>query len=265
MRRFFDPDNNRLVYINEKADAQMWEKRWSNIDISRMHNPKTLTWIKKKIVDTTKQYLPHGGLLLEGGCGTGEKVAALEVAGHNVIGLDYATSTLQRVKTVSSGLTLIGGDLRALPCKDSLFDGYWSLGVIEHFYDGWEPIAHEMARVIKPGGILFLTFPVMSPLRQTKANLGMYSEYRESSLARRSFYQFALNPDDVISRFGDLGFSLEETQYFNGIMGLSQEFPFLRLPLKVCYKLAHGISESLLSRYCSHVIFLVLRNQKERR
>ena len=46
----------------------------------------------------------------------------------------------------------MGRDLDDLPVEDESVDGYWSLGVIEHFYDGYGEILSEMHRVIKRDG-----------------------------------------------------------------------------------------------------------------
>ena len=60
------------------------------------------------------------------------------------------------------------GDVRSLPYKKSSFDGIWSLGVIEHNWDGYDQILREAHRVLRSGGYFFLAFPSFSPLRKLK-------------------------------------------------------------------------------------------------
>ena len=60
------------------------------------------------------------------------------------------------------------GDVRNLPLEDDSVDGYWSLGVIEHLYDGYGDIFREMYRVIRRDGYLFLTFSHMERLELGK-------------------------------------------------------------------------------------------------
>ena len=50
-------------------------------------------------------------------------------------------------------------------------DAYWSLGVIEHFFNGYKEIAEEANRILKNKGFIFLTFPSMNILRKQKQNL----------------------------------------------------------------------------------------------
>ena len=52
------------------------------------------------------------------------------------------------------------GDILALSYPDSSFDGYYSLGVVEHFTDSQlERLLGEAWRVLKPGGKLVLFWP----------------------------------------------------------------------------------------------------------
>ena len=55
---------------------------------------------------------------------------------------------LKKIKLHWPQLDVSYGDVRALEFEDDSFDGYWSLGVIEHFPDGYEDIGQEMTRVI---------------------------------------------------------------------------------------------------------------------
>ena len=68
-------------------------------------------------------------------------------------------------------LNIETGDITNLVFGNSEFDGYWSLGVVEHLESGAGKAFDEMARVIKENGYLFITFPHMSKLRKIKAVL----------------------------------------------------------------------------------------------
>ena len=85
--------------------------------------------------------------------------------------------------------------MRALPFEDNSFDGIWSLGIIEHFLDGYDAIAREMQRVLREGGYLFLTFPAMTKIRDWKALRGEYTPWEAVDQEPEGFYQFSLCPD----------------------------------------------------------------------
>ena len=102
----------------------------------------------------TARYLPPGSRVLEGGCGRANKVKALADAGFAAVGVDYAAESVELARQVYPGLDIQVGDVRMLPFPDGAFDGYWSIGVIEHFWAGYDDILREARRVLKPGGVL---------------------------------------------------------------------------------------------------------------
>jgi SAM-dependent methyltransferase len=78
------------------------------------------------------------GLILEGGCGIGQMVHAFKWQGYNAVGIDFARRTIKRVKVAVPELDIRFGDVRNLPFRDGEIAGYWSFGVIEHFWEGYE-------------------------------------------------------------------------------------------------------------------------------
>jgi 2-polyprenyl-3-methyl-5-hydroxy-6-metoxy-1,4-benzoquinol methylase len=81
-----------------------------------------------------KKYLPYkNNRILEGGCGDGHLVDAMNYWGYKVVGVDFAPKTVAKIKEVMPGLDVRLGDVQALDFEDEYFDGYWSMGVIEHF------------------------------------------------------------------------------------------------------------------------------------
>ena len=84
-----------------------------------------------------------------------------------------------------------------------MFDPYYSGGVIEHFVDGYQDIISEMYKALKQDGVLIVAFPFMSVARKRLVrNLPLVCE---DDMA--DFYQYALDPDEVISDIKRLGFS----------------------------------------------------------
>ena len=127
------------------------------------------------MVRITAGNLPAGARVLEGGCGRGNKVAALANAGFEAIGVDFAADSVRQARLDYPGLDIREGDVRALPFTAEFFDGYWSIGVIEHFWEGYDSILAEASRVLRPGGFLFLTAPWLSPYRRSKAGRQGYA------------------------------------------------------------------------------------------
>jgi SAM-dependent methyltransferase len=171
-----------------------------------------------------KRYLPAAGLrIIEGGCGCGHFVDSLTYWGYQVVGVDYAQQTITRVKEVRPDLDVRLGDVRRLEFEDGFFDGYLSMGVIEHFWEGYEDIIKEMHRVLKPGGYAFVAFPSISRLDRLKITTGGYRRMAAQGKPR-DFYQFALNAKSVSRDIEELGFRIVRRRYSSGLLGLERIF-----------------------------------------
>jgi ubiquinone/menaquinone biosynthesis C-methylase UbiE len=126
-------------------------------------------------------------------------------------------------------------DVNQLDFPSDYFAGYWSLGVIEHFYEGYEQALREMYRVIKPGGYAFITVPTMSLLRRLKAFLRLYKSdinISQNNSDNIVFYQFVLSSKKIVSDFQDIGFRKKTSMNISGIKGLGDEIPALKNILK---------------------------------
>jgi len=78
-----------------------------------------------------------GKRLLETGIGTGTMTMYFTDRGYEVVGLDNDDRVIARAERISSAfgkpLTLVKGDMRALPFEDRCFDTCYHQGVLEHF------------------------------------------------------------------------------------------------------------------------------------
>jgi SAM-dependent methyltransferase len=265
--RYFNQKNHRLIYFDQQASPDFWDKHWS-VDCSireKIMGTKD-TWVTK----VTRKYLkPEKGTILEGGCGLALHVAALVHNGYSCIGVDVAPETIRTIHKAVPELDVHLGDVRHLGFRDASFAGYWSLGVIEHFWEGYEAVGLEMARVLKPGGYLFLTFPYMSPLRKLKASLGRYPKWKASQTPA-SFYQFALDHRTVIRNFTQWGFDFVAVRPFDGLKGTKSEITILHRVFQKLYdykgtSLFIRVSRALLSKALSlvagHSILLIFNRK----
>ena len=118
--------------------------------------------------------LPAGSWGLDAGCGVGDHALWLvEVVspGGQVTGIDISPDCLFRARASSSGagmegrLTLLCADMKRLPFADSAFVWAWSADALwigpKSFglpAESPMPILNELARVVKPGGVVALLF-----------------------------------------------------------------------------------------------------------
>jgi len=260
--KFYNSKDNCLLYIKSKANNVYWDDHWNSDNLKRDIQESQ----SPLVVKHTKKYLTRASKLLEGGCGKGQNVYLLKKQGFRVVGIDYAEDTVRSINSCMPELDIRLGDVRGLPFEDDSFDGYWSLGVIEHFYEGYQPIMSEMYRVLKPGGILFMTVPTMSFMRKFKSKLGLYPKWNNNPVEIDNFYQFALDPNLIITNFENNGFKLIEKKPYDGFKGFKDEVGFLRGVLQPIYdssfilnKIFRKIIDLLTVKFSSHMTLFIFK------
>lgn len=125
-------------------------------------------WVRDRI--------PGGALVLDAGCGAGYGTAVLAEAGRPAIGLDAAGEALRTARgDYGAAARFVHGDVLSMPFSDATFDVVACLEVIEHIRETGRLVA-ELARVLKPGGALYLSTPhaVMEELQERAIGMDHY-------------------------------------------------------------------------------------------
>jgi len=132
----------------------------SYIQIGLVSNPLREPTIRAMI---KALQLPEGSKGLDAGCGIGLQCLLLaEEVGPNghITGLDVSAGFLDRGREIvkeaglSERISFQEGDVADLPFNNNTFDWVWSADCVG--YGPWEPmpLLKELARVVKPGGIV---------------------------------------------------------------------------------------------------------------
>lgn len=225
MKKLFDETKGRLIFIGAKADPDYWDTHWSegpNIEKASLEGSAV------NCVRAFAAYLnPSDGPILEAGCGNGGPLLALTRQGYAVEGVDFAERTVRQLQNDNPELKVSVADVMAVPFENDAFAGYYSGGVIEHFWDGYEVILNESFRVLRPGGYAIYTFPVMSPIRRFKAAVGFYPGWSGTVEAPDGFYQFSLRAEAVADDLRNTGFYVVEVSMRSGVKGASEELGWL--------------------------------------
>lgn len=102
---------------------------------------------------------PRRGRVLDAGCGAGAAAALLRRAGFEVIGLDVSERAAERARAGCPGMVVeVASFDDRLPFPDRSFSSIYCGDVVEHVYDV-QTMANELARVLEPGGLLFMSTP----------------------------------------------------------------------------------------------------------
>lgn len=75
----------------------------------------------------------------------------------------------------------IVGDVMNMPLPDASEDSILCLAVLEHVPRAWDAV-REMHRVLKPGGLLFIYVPFLSPYHAMTGYYGDYVRFTEDGL-----------------------------------------------------------------------------------
>ena len=97
--------------------------------------------------------------ILDVGCGA-DPTYAREIAamGKQVYGLDYTFNFLRLAQPRSGDMRLAQADATQMPYRDCAFDAAICSETAEHVPDD-RKVVQEIARVLKPGSLLFFTVP----------------------------------------------------------------------------------------------------------
>lgn len=251
---------DKLIYLDEKPTPEFWDARWEKEGKPPPVNPKD------DVIVVTRKYLAPSARVLEGGCGRANKVQALADAGFTAVGIDFAEDTVEQARRIYKDIDVRKGDVRSLEFPDDYFDGYWSIGVIEHFWDGYGEILSEAARVLRPGGFLFLTAPWFSPYRKRRARDGSYTTANFTS-EPDSFYQFALSREEVCAELARHGFQLKSWHGWVSEISMREDMTRFRRQIDWLLGSRGSIFKRVLRRliarsldgYCGHSFLAVVR------
>lgn len=165
----------------------------------------------RSITPVLSRHLAPNSLVLEAGCGNGAWLRWLTDVGHRAVGIDNNL----RIITDGKGrrLWLVENDVLRKCFGDATFDACLSLGVIEHFPEGPQAPLAELRRVLKPGGLLFVSTPcnnlfrklVNHPLRDL---LNLAYRLRGRTL---HFVEYRFERRELVEKVRAAGFEILET------------------------------------------------------
>lgn len=137
--------------------------------------------------------LKPGAKVLDIGCAAGRDTHSLKQAGFEAVGVDLSKNLLAIAKRDHPDITFLEADMRHLPFDDGTFDGIWALAAFHHLEKSdMLPTLKEWRRVLKPGGVLFLSTKMGSGLLKTQEAM-VSNQAREFTLLSKEELHDLLN------------------------------------------------------------------------
>ena len=154
--------------MNKEGDLSTFDKNWKNRKESMYNHwssgaPKNQIqfafynhWQTFKSIMNNSRLFNKGNKVLEVGAGRGSLSAYFSENGYHSTLLDSSEKILQTAKEIFDQNKLnaeyVLGNALSLPFKDETFDIVFSIGLLEHFDNIFDPIS-EQIRVLTKGGI----------------------------------------------------------------------------------------------------------------
>jgi ubiquinone/menaquinone biosynthesis C-methylase UbiE len=169
-----------------------------------------------------------GDRVIDLGCGSGRVLVWNQDLGAYQVGIDVSPFFAHEARV---GIDLALGDLRRLPFADATFNKAYALDVFEHLSrDGLRGMLREAARVLEPGGTMFVYSHVrknswvagglrlINRLAKRLERAGAVDLSQER--LRKSDH---LNPlqdiPDLITVVGEAGFRIARIRYYTPLVG----------------------------------------------
>jgi SAM-dependent methyltransferase len=107
------------------------------------------------------------------GCGPGQVARYLREAGADVFGVDLSAGMIEQARRLNEGIEFRTGSMLALDMADASLAGITAFySIVNLTADLRREAFHEMARVLRPGGLLLLTFHIDGPVPGVKELFG---------------------------------------------------------------------------------------------
>ncbi|NYB51185.1 MAG: class I SAM-dependent methyltransferase [Methanobacteriaceae archaeon] len=123
--------------------------------------------------------VPKSSKILDVGCGYGRTLNELYNQGYeNLTGVDFSSKMIERGLRMHPYLNLLKNDGDVLPFRESAFDSVILIGVLTSnvLTTKQEELISEISRVLKEGGILYLSDFL---LNNDARNLKRYQKYKD--------------------------------------------------------------------------------------
>src|SRR5215207_11667968 len=142
------------------------------------------------------------GLICDMGCGPGQIARYLYRQGVDTLGVDLSAKMVEEARRLNPEIHFHQGHMLSLPDEDNSWGGIAAFYCIIHVPRPQVVDAlREMKRVLKPGGVLLVTFHIGTEIEHL-------NEWWEKPVNLDfAYYQ----PDDMEGWLNEAGFDLEET------------------------------------------------------
>lgn len=193
----------RITY-RSTDNKDYWTKRWADIPPDQpMENMDAypLKYAEKTVKN-------DGGKILEAGCGAGRIVRYYHDRGFDILGIDFVSVAVEKLKVMDPNLQVEVGDITKLEFPDFAFKYVLAFGLYHNLEHGLEQAITETYRVLESGGLVCASFRADNI--QTRITDWLADSKKQGAdEGQRRFHKMNLTRKEFISLFERAGFDVE--------------------------------------------------------
>lgn len=135
-----------------------YDKTKSNYEAgAEWHFQKTFSYDWSKQLGKFVEML-RGKKVLDAGCGAPRDINLFLKNNIDVEGIDYSGEVIKKCRASFPDLTFYRCDFKKVNVPDEYYDGVWACASVLNFFKKDLPsVLEEFLRILKPGGILFVS------------------------------------------------------------------------------------------------------------
>ena len=161
---------------------QFYEEFFEDKDIEAYDRDRRMAVRRETINAYIAAHVPSPARILDVGCGLGDVLSGLP-EGHELYATDYARHNITAAsRRLGSRAQIRQGSIYEIPFDSNTMDVCLCLEVLEHIEDDARGV-HDIARVLKPGGILIAAVPYTYYWPEYMRLLGHFRHYTRQSFS----------------------------------------------------------------------------------
>jgi SAM-dependent methyltransferase len=267
---FFKLNGKLAQFRRVETGLNYWKNHWkANGKVDQL-----LKHVKKNDLheyeDMYAKYLGKDGLIVEAGCGTGYVVEILRKRGYNVVGIDYEADVIKFAQEMFPQGAFKVDDVFSLSYPDKSIKYYISLGVLEHFEDGFVKAIQEVQRTLTDDGTALISVPYTNKARRAFYNevpafdkdqhkdLNFYQYYHTKDQFKKTVEANGLKVVDILPLFPFHFLNHEHPGFRKWLWN----FPIAKYRLRKVYEsIIPKLPSSMIGEY-SHMMMYICKKSK---
>jgi SAM-dependent methyltransferase len=232
---------------------------YNDAHLANCSTAKPIT-LDKRLAIISRHLAPGGGRFLDCGCGIGQYVRPLCQLGLDASGVEYEQQAVDTAHRSDDFLKdrVSQGDLQALDYSNGEWDFALLNEVLEHVGDD-QKVLHEVHRILKPGGLLFVFSPNRwFPFETHGVTLKMIKKrvywlpfipYLPVGLGEHLYASYARNywQGQLKKMLEQAGFTIIDRDYvWPTFEGVSGKLPGILKPFRILFRFTCGILEKTI-------------------